>query len=283
MYQLYQTTVTDEIFNGHYRRINKEIPCPYSQEELSKMMNYAIKIEELFHYAGRITSVDKALAQLINSDRDNVEDNFETYIDKFDVFIKHWEKTLTDFGMRQVFVKTTHDAYDQSDGYKLACILRNIKTHQSELIDHIHEDFNGIEISMKKQRILDNRKFSKSKKEFVKGLPDSIDLAQVAMQSHQAATELSLEFTFCLFQDFKKYFEYLNNQRVKLENTKVVINDNILICTIPEPETNTALAHYQLPKGGFVSDFENLQFNRYQVFLDVWNNTQDKIKQLYNN
>lgn len=283
MYQLYQTTVTDEVFNGHHRSITKEILCPYSQEELSKMMDYATRIEELFHYAGRITSVNKAFDQLLNSDRENVEDNFETYIDKFDVFIKHWEKTLTDYGMKQVFVKTTHDAYDQCDGYKLACILRNIKTHQSELIDHIHEDFNGIEISMKKQRILDNRKFSKSKKEFVKGLPDSIDLTQVAMQSHQAADELSLEFTFCLFREFKKYFEYLNNQRTKLNNTKVVIDDNILICTTLKPEPSAILAQYRLPKGGFGSNCGRLQFNRYKVFLDIWNNTQDEIKQLYNN
>lgn len=271
MYQLYQTTVTDEVFNGHHRSITKEILCPYSQEELSKMMDYAIKIEELFHYAGRITSVDKALDQLLNSDRDNVEDSIETYIDKFDVFIKHWEKTLTDYGMNQVFVKSTHDAYDQCDGYKLACILRNIKTHQSELIDHIHEDFNGIEISMKKQRILDNRKFSKSKKEFVKGLPDSIDLTQVAMQSHQAANELSLEFTLCLFREFKNYFEYLNNQRAKLENTKVVINDNILICTTPKPEPKNKLKRYGLPNGALGIDVVRLQFNKYKEFLDTWN------------
>lgn len=271
MYQLYQTTVTDEVFNGHHRSITKEILCPYSQEELSKMMDYAIKIEELFHYAGRITSVDKALDQLLNSDRDNVEDSIETYIDKFDVFIKHWEKTLTDYGMKQVFVKKTHDTYDQCDGYKLACILRNIKTHQSELIDHIHEDFNGIEISMKKQRILDNRKFSKSKKEFVKELPDSIDLTQVAMQSHQAATELSHKFTFCLFRDFKKYFEYLNNQRAKLENTEVTINDNILICTTPKPEPRNKLKRCGLPNGTLGIDVVRLQFNKYKEFLDTWN------------
>ena len=103
------------------------------------------------------------------------------------------------------------------------------------------------------------------------------------MQSHQAATELSLEFTFCLFRDFKKYFEYLNNQRAKLENTKVAINDNILICTTPKPEPSDILAQYRLPKGEFGLNCERLQFNRYKVFLDVWNENQDKFKWLYNN
>ena len=63
---------------------------------------------------------------------------------ELEIFLDHWNKYISRRGKKDefkpVFEKATHDAFDSSDNYAMAAMLRNYIAYSSEVSDRSRQD-----------------------------------------------------------------------------------------------------------------------------------------------
>lgn len=89
----------------------------------------------------------------------------------FSVFLEHWQKYMGLRGKKNqfnlVYEKETHNAFDNSDDYALASMLRNYIAHSTELIRGKFWGGNTYDIGCSKEVLLKDKSFSKTKREII--------------------------------------------------------------------------------------------------------------------
>lgn len=95
---------------------------------------------------------------------------------EFEIFLDHWNKYMSrrgkKDGFKPVFDKATHGAFDSSDDYALASMLRNYIAHNSEVIQGKFWGGQGTyDVGCSKDLLLSDSNFSKTKKEIIKRQP----------------------------------------------------------------------------------------------------------------
>lgn len=98
---------------------------------------------------------------------------------EFDIFLDHWNKYMSYRGKKEefkvVFEKATHDAFDSSDNYALAAMLRNYIAHSSDVIQGQFWGGNDVyDVGCSKEVLLADSTFNKTKKEIIKRQPAQI-------------------------------------------------------------------------------------------------------------
>ena len=95
---------------------------------------------------------------------------------EFEIFLDHWKKYMSRRGKKEefkpVFDKATHDAFDSSDDYAMATMLRNYIAHNSEVIQGKFWGGQGTcDVGSSMDLLLSDPSFSKTKKEIIKRQP----------------------------------------------------------------------------------------------------------------
>lgn len=95
---------------------------------------------------------------------------------EFEIFLDQWKKYMLWRGKKEEFKKffdqETHNAFDSSDDYALASMLRNYLAHNSDVIQGKFWGGNNVyDVGCSKEGLLSDDSFSKKKKEIIKRQP----------------------------------------------------------------------------------------------------------------
>ena len=124
---------------------------------------------------------------------------------EFDIFLDHWNKYMSYRGKKEefkdVFEKATHDAFDSSDNYALAAMLRNYIAHSSDVIQGQFWGGNDVyDVGCSKDVLLADSTFNKTKKAIIKRQPAQfISLTPImtgALEKLREIHKVFLEFDF---------------------------------------------------------------------------------------
>lgn len=143
---------------------------------------------------------------------------------EFSIFLVRWKKTFEDIDDKGTYKKRyeqiTHDAYDQSDSYAKACLLRNHTEHYADLIEAVSWDSKGIYASFNKKTIMDNKGFSQTKKKKFYDESENSNYVNLKPIMEQALKKLQE------IQDIFLY-EIINEDVLLAINTLSDINDKM--------------------------------------------------------
>lgn len=106
----------------------------------------------------------------------SLERKARSFFLEFDIFLDHWNKYMSYRGKKEefktVFEKATHDAFDSSDDYALAAMLRNYIAHSSDIIQGQFWGGNDVhDVGCSKEVLLADSTFNITKKEIIKRQP----------------------------------------------------------------------------------------------------------------
>ena len=95
---------------------------------------------------------------------------------ELEIFLDHWNKYISRRGKKEefkhVFEKATHDAFDSSDDYAMAAMLRNYIAHSSEVIQGKFWGGNNVyDVGCSKDMLLADDTFNKTKKAIIARQP----------------------------------------------------------------------------------------------------------------
>lgn len=95
---------------------------------------------------------------------------------EFGIFLEHWKKYMSWRGKKEefkkIFDRETHNAFDSSDDYALASMLRNYIAHNADVIQGKFWGGNNVyDVGCSKEALLKDDSFSKTKKEIIKRQP----------------------------------------------------------------------------------------------------------------
>lgn len=119
---------------------------------------------------------------------------------EFGIFLDHWNKYMSRRGktnkFKPVLNKATHDAFDSSDDYAMAAILRNYIAHSSEVIQgKLWGGNNVYDVGCSKKLLLADDTFNKTKKEIIKRQPAQfISLAPIMRGALEKLREIHRTF-----------------------------------------------------------------------------------------
>lgn len=109
-----------------------------------------------------------------------------SYFLEFSAFLEHWQKYMSTRGKRdefkKIFDKETHNAFDSSDAYALATMLRNYIAHSADLIQTKLWGGNIYDVGCSKEVLLKDDSFNKTKKAIIQRQPAQMILLTPLMQ-----------------------------------------------------------------------------------------------------
>ncbi len=94
---------------------------------------------------------------------------------EFDIFLDHWSKYMSfrnkKTSFKMVLDKETHAAFDSSDAYALAAIIRNYAAHYGDIIQGKFWGGNKYDVGCSKDVLLDDKKLSQTKRDIINRQP----------------------------------------------------------------------------------------------------------------
>jgi hypothetical protein len=160
------------------------VPCdiPLDVDEVMKANGILLRCRKVFN---QIKYVEDAFEDFIAfkstvtvpaivSDM-TLERKARSFFLEFAIFLDHWNKYMSWRGKKEefktVFEDATHNAFDSSDDYALASMLRNYIAHNADVIQGKFWGGNTYDVGCSKDVLLADDGFSKTKKEIIKRQP----------------------------------------------------------------------------------------------------------------
>lgn len=128
-----------------------------------------------------------------------LERKARSYFLEFSVFLEHWKKYMVSRDkskqFNEFFNSKTHEAFDNSDNYALATMLRNHIAHSSILIRSKFWGEGHYDVGCNANALLQDKNFNKTKKEIIKRQPaQMISLSPIMKESLEKLKEIHLAF-----------------------------------------------------------------------------------------
>lgn len=125
---------------------------------------------------------------------------------EFEIFLDHWNKYMSWHGKKEgfktVFEEATHNAFDSSDDYALASMLRNYIAHNADVIQGKFWGGGMYDVGCSKDVLLADDSFSKTKKEIIKRQPAKlISLTPIMKGALEKLREIHQKFMSFDFGD----------------------------------------------------------------------------------
>ena len=115
-----------------------------------------------------------------------LEKEARSFFTEFSVFLDHWKKRISCHSRREEFKKLydqlTHDAYDNSDDYAMATIIRNYAVHFASIIIGTVWGNTYYDVSVWKYELLKDDSISQNKKEIINRQPSEFILLSSIMK-----------------------------------------------------------------------------------------------------
>lgn len=167
-----------------YQRVPDDKPQYILVDYISNMSVFqnAISILRSLHKdADRIKYVETAYQEFLNlkeSMREytrigqiKLEMSARAFFTEFDVFLKHWEKRISCHSrkekFRELYDHVTHEAYDNSDDYAMATIIRNYAIHSAEIINGTVWGSTYYDVSIWKCELMKDDRIKHNKKKVI--------------------------------------------------------------------------------------------------------------------
>ena len=160
------------------------VPCeiPLDVDEVMKANDVLLRCLKVFNqikyvedaYEDFIAFKSAVTVPAITSDM-TLERKARSFFLEFEIFLDHWNKYMSWRGRKEefktVFEDATHTAFDSSDNYALASMLRNYIAHNSDVIQGKFWGGKTYDVGCSKDVLLADDSFSKTKKEIIKHQP----------------------------------------------------------------------------------------------------------------
>lgn len=105
---------------------------------------------------------------------------------EFDVFLNHWEKRISRHlrkeEFKNLYEQLTHNAYDNSDNYAMAVIIRNYAIHSTGIINGTVWGKTHYDVSIWRYELLKDKGISSNRKEIIKRQQSSFILLHPMMK-----------------------------------------------------------------------------------------------------
>ena len=164
---------------------------------------------------------------------------------EFEIFLDHWNKYMSRRGKKDefkpVFEKATHDAFDSSDDYAMAAMLRNYIAHSSEVIQGRFWGGNNVyDVGCSKDLLLADDTFNKTKKEIIKRQPAQfISLTPIMRSALEKLREIHKTFMDFDFSEedvdaakvVNEAILAINNAGLESRHFRFVNNEKSLVST----------------------------------------------------
>lgn len=102
----------------------------------------------------------------------NVERTVRSFFTEFSIFLNHWQKYYGNHPrekeFRTLFDQITKNAYDYSDDYAMATLLRDYGTHAADIIRAWSWGGHDLHVSCDREALLKDSFFKESKKEIIR-------------------------------------------------------------------------------------------------------------------
>lgn len=115
-----------------------------------------------------------------------LEKEARSFFTEFNVFLNHWEKHISCHPrgeeFRKLYDQLTHDAYDNSDDYAMATIIRNYAIHSADIINGTIWGKTYYDVSIWKYELLKDNTIPPNKKEIISRQPTEFILLSSVMK-----------------------------------------------------------------------------------------------------
>ena len=250
------------------------------------MERAAINVAKYVSDTRRINSVKDALNIFLMSlkqahhGRDviaDLESKLQNYIVKFDIYKNHWQKQIGGIEdqdkknrFEKIFKEATHDAFDSSNNFALACCFRDYLIHGSNLIENFCTNLSSASVLASRDKLLNDWEWSKTKTKLISSQPELIDLEKVVVESFEELCEINKQLIDARTAEIIGDCKYLLVQYEKIQiPEKYLTCWNIMEKRIYDNVIKNKDAHFNSRKE-MTMNMIPLNWSQYQRIYEYW-------------
>ena len=195
------------------------IPFIYNADDLHSAVRLLSRLQKNVDRIVYVESTYQEFSSLKSSLREPgrisqiaLERKARSFFLEFDIFLDHWQKYISHHSRtkeyKELFDHLTHDAFDSSDNYALATMLRNYVTHSADVIQATFWGENMFDVGCYKDVLLNDSSFSKTKKDIIKRQPAKfMPLSPIMKGALEKLSEAICGLSYCCSAGWRLHSE----------------------------------------------------------------------------